>query len=211
VPILFDLFNAIDYGSDSKWFKKPPEVFEREVCVESGLLPTQYCDRTITDYAIKNSSHNRICNTHQPVYVNHEETIQYCTGCLPSDGYERKVYPLYDPELTVWLSENNYNFNKPPRHNPDCQAKFTHNGPRILSPSEDYDYLIEENSGQEIMLLAASDSKAKTHYWYVNDKFYTKCTPGEKIFLEPDNGVIKISCLDDKGRDESVSILVKYF
>jgi penicillin-binding protein 1C len=211
VPLLFDLFNAVDYGSEGEWFKKPREVFDREVCAESGLLPTQYCDRTITDKAIKNSSHNRICNIHQPVYVNHEETIQYCTGCLPSDGYERKVYPLYDPELTVWLSENNYNFNKPPDHNPDCQAKFTHGGPRILSPSEDYDYLIEEDSGQEIMLLAASDSKAKTHYWYVNDRFYTKCEPGEKIFLKPENGENKISCLDDKGRDESISIIVKYF
>jgi penicillin-binding protein 1C len=211
VPLLFDLFNAIDYDSDSKWFKKPREVSEREVCSESGLLPTQYCDRTITDYVIKNSSHNRICNTHQPVYVNPEETIQYCTGCLPADGYERKVYPLFDPELTIWLSENNYNLSNPPKHNPDCQAKFTHNGPRILSPSEDYDYLIEEDSGQEIMLLAASDSKANTHYWYVNDQFYTKCVPGEKIFLKPENGENKISCLDDKGRDESISIIVKYF
>ncbi|MFB3057337.1 MAG: penicillin-binding transpeptidase domain-containing protein [Ignavibacteriaceae bacterium] len=211
VPLLFDLFNAIDYGSDKKWFKKPPEIFNREVCTESGLLPTQYCTKTVTDFAIKNSSHNRICIIHQPVYVNLEESIQYCTGCLPSDGYERKVYPVYDPELTVWLSENNYFFSKPPLHNPDCQAKFTYNGPRILSPSEDYDYLIEEDSGQEIMLLAASDSKAKTHYWYVNDKFYTKCKPGEKIFLKPKNGENKISCLDDKGRDESISILVKYF
>jgi penicillin-binding protein 1C len=118
---------------------------------------------------------------------------------------------VYDPELTVWLSENNYYFKKPPQHNPDCQAKFTHNGPRILSPSEDYDYLIEEDSGQEILLLAASDSKAKTHYWYVNDKFYKKCKPGEKIFLQPENGENKISCLDDKGRDESISILVNYY
>jgi penicillin-binding protein 1C len=80
-----------------------------------------------------------------------------------------------------------------------------------LSPSEDYDYLIEEDSGQEIMLLAASDSKTKTHYWYVNDKFYKKCKPGEKIFLQPETGENKISCLDDKGRDESIKIDVKYY
>lgn len=78
-------------------------------------------------------------------------------------------------------------------------------------PSEDYDYLIEEDSGQEIMLLAASDSKAKTHYWYVNDKFYTKSEPGEKIFLKPEKGENKITCLDDKGKDESVFVVVKYF
>jgi hypothetical protein len=45
----------------------------------------------------------------------------------------------------------------------------------------------------------------------VSDKFYKKCKLGEKIFLNPENGENKISCLDDTGRDESVSILVEYF
>jgi penicillin-binding protein 1C len=101
--------------------------------------------------------------------------------------------------------------NLPPVHNPDCDAKFTQNGPRILSPTEDYEYLVEENSEQEILLLAASDSRVKTHYWYVNDKFYKKCKPGERIFFDPKGNELKITCLDDKGRDESVTINLKYY
>ena len=61
------------------------------------------------------------------------------------------------------------------------------------------------------MLLAASDSKAKYQYWYVNDKFYKKCKPGDKVFIKPDRDKLKITCLDDKGRDESVRIKVKYY
>ncbi len=45
VPLLFDLFNAIDYNSDIKWFEIPDELYTREVCSESGLIPTQYCDK----------------------------------------------------------------------------------------------------------------------------------------------------------------------
>jgi penicillin-binding protein 1C len=113
--------------------------------------------------------------------------------------------------LTVWLSQNNYSFRAPPLHNPDCNSKFEETGPKILSPSEDYEYLVEENSGQEILLLAASDSRVQTHYWYVNDRFFKKCKPGERVFLNPEAKDLKITCLDDKGRDKSVQINVNYY
>jgi penicillin-binding protein 1C len=211
VPLLFDLFSAIDYDSDIKWFDVPEELYERNVCSESGLVPTQYCKSIVKDFAIMDKSHNEVCNIHKPVYVNLDESIQYCTGCLPSSEYKKNVYPVYQPELTVWLSQNNYSFRTPPLHNPDCNSKFAEAGPKILSPSEDYEYLVEENSGQEILLLAASDSRVQTHYWYVNDRFFKKCKPGERVFLNPDAKDLKITCLDDKGRDKSVKVNVKYY
>jgi penicillin-binding protein 1C len=214
VPLLFDLFNAIDYNPNVKWFEIPEDLYTRNVCSESGLIPTQYCTNVIHDFAIKNKSNNEVCNIHKPVYVNLEETIQYCTDCLPSSGYKKVVYPVYQPELTVWLSQNENNFYSPPRHNPDCTAKFTEGGPKILSPSEDYEYFLESpqtNEKQEILLLAASDSRVKTHYWYINDKFYKKCKPGERIFFNPQEKDLKITCLDDKGRDRSIRIEIKYY
>lgn len=210
-PLLFDLFSAIDYDSDIKWFDLPKNLFERNVCSESGLLPTKYCENVTKDYAINDKSHNEICNIHKPVYVNLDQSIQYCTGCLPSSGYKKVVYPVYNPELNVWLSQNKYDFQKPPKHNPYCNSLFSEEGPKILSPTEDYEYLLEQNSGQEILLLAASDSRVQTHYWYVNDKFYRRCKPGERVFLNPKVKDLKITCLDDKGRDKSISINVKYY
>ncbi|MBT8381656.1 MAG: penicillin-binding protein 1C, partial [Ignavibacteria bacterium] len=69
VPLLFDLFSAIDYNSDVKWFEEPEDLYKRNVCSESGLVPTQYCKRVVEDFAIKNKSHNDVCNIHKPVYV----------------------------------------------------------------------------------------------------------------------------------------------
>lgn len=218
VPLLFDLFNAIDlpvrqagYNSDIKWFEKPEELISRKVCSESGLIPTHYCPNVITDFAIKDKSHNQVCDIHKPVYVNLNETIQYCTNCLPASGYKKEVFTVYQPELSVWLYQNKIDYNKPPQHNSECNAKFAEGGPKILSPTEDYEYFLEKNSGQEILLLAASDSRVKTHYWYINDKFYKKCKPGERIFFNPDKNELKITCMDDKGRDEIVHLSVKYY
>ncbi|UCH66780.1 MAG: penicillin-binding protein 1C [Ignavibacterium sp.] len=211
VPLLFDLFNTIDYDTDEKWFDFPDELYKRKVCSESGLLPTKFCSNVIDDFAIEDKSHNEVCNIHNPVYVNLDETIQYCTECLPANNYKKVVYNIYQPELTVWFTENNYNITSPPQHNHNCNAKFSEKGPRILSPTEDYEYFVEENSEQEIVLLAASDGKVNTHYWFVNDEYFGKTKPGNKIFLIPETEELKITCLDDKGRDESVMISVKYY
>ncbi len=211
VPLLFDLFNANDYDSDVKWFEVPEELITREVCSESGMLPTQFCSNTIHDFAIRSQSSNEVCNIHKPVYVNLDESVQYCTGCLPSSDYKKAVYAVYQPELTVWLSKNKYDYHKPPQHNPNCTAKFAEGGPKILSPSEDYEYFLEKNAKQEIMLLAASDSRVKTHYWYVNEKFIKKTKPGERLFYVPEDKELKITCLDDKGRDGRVKVNIKYY
>ena len=211
VPLLFDLFNAIDYNADVKWFDIPDDLYTRDVCSESGLIPTQYCKNVIHDFAIKNKSTNEVCDIHKPVYVNLDETVQYCTDCLPSTGYKKVVYPVYQPELTVWLLQNKNDFHSPPPHNPDCTAKFSEGGPKILSPSDDYEYILEKNAGQEILLLAASDSRVKTHYWYINNKFFKKCKAGERIFFNPNQKDLKITCLDDKGRDRSIRINIKYY
>lgn len=211
VPLLFDLFNAVDYDSEIKWFETPENLTTRRVCSESGLSPTRFCPDVVTDLAIKDKTHNLVCDIHKPVYVNLEETIQYCTGCLPSSGYKKEVFTVYQPELSVWLYQNQYDYHKPPQHNPECTAKFAEGGPKILSPSEDYEYFLEKNSGQEILLLAASDSRVKTHYWYLNGQFYKKCKPGERIFFNPNEKDIRITCLDDKGRDGSVKIEINYY
>ena len=118
---------------------------------------------------------------------------------------------VYSPELTIWLSQNKKDSHSPPHHNPECTAKFAEGGPKILSPSEDYEYFIEKNSGQEILLLAASDSRVKTQYWYVNDKYYRKCKPGDKVFFKPDNMELKVTCLDDKGRDGIVKVKINFY
>lgn len=211
VPLLFDLFNAIDYNSDVKWFNIPDGLTTRKVCSESGLLPTKYCPITITDFYIKDKTNNEVCNIHKPVYVNLDETIQYCMECLPRTNYRKDVFTVYDPALSVWLMQNKYDYKKPPKHNPNCTAKFEEAGPKILSPSEDYEYYVEKNSSQEILLLAASDSRVKTHYWYVNEKFFKKSKPGERVFLTPETKELKITCLDDKGRDGSVKVNIKYY
>ena len=211
VPLLFDLFNSIDAGPDKSWFKKPGTVLSRKVCAETGLLPNKNCTHLVHDYYIANCSLSKYCDLNKEVYVNLVGTISYCPGCLPKSGYKKEYYPFYDPQLKLWYMQNNVAFKKVPLHNPDCQVKFGGKGPVITSPSKDYEYFIEENSGQEILLQAACGSGIKEIYWYIDDKYFKKSSPGKNLFFKPKEGKTKITCLDDKGRDANVLIKVKYY
>lgn len=211
VPLLFELFNALDYNPERNWFKQPDEVYKREVCSQTGLLPSDDCASTDIDFAIKNVSHTNHCNLYQPLYVDTLETVEYCVECLPHDGWKVEKYPVYPAALTLWYNQNGRSYKKPPPHNPDCPAFRSGEGPQIISPSPDYEYLIERGSDTQILLQAASDSRIAVHYWYINDEFYKKSQPGENIFFTPDEGEVKITCLDDKGNESSVRINVAFY
>jgi membrane carboxypeptidase/penicillin-binding protein PbpC len=88
---------------------------------------------------------------------------------------------------------------------------FSGNGPKIISPSADYEYYIEKNSREQLMLVAASDPAIATQYWYINDKFFAKTKPGKKLFFTPVEGSVKITCLDNRGGKMSIKTKITYY
>ena len=211
VPLLFDLFNAIDHNNEGAWFSMPNDCLIREVCSKTGLLPSEYCKNTCDDHYIKNVSHKKVCDLQKEIYVNKDTSWHFCKECLPDSGSITITYPVYPPELTLWYETNGISYKKMPPHYPECDAKFSDKGPVIISPSGDFEYYVEEGAGQKILLQAASQGNVSYHCWYVNDRFFRKSKPGERIFYQPGEGTHKISCIDSKGRTESVTIKVMVY
>jgi len=211
VPLLFDLFNTIDHNNNQIWFSIPDDCLIRDVCSESGLLLSEYCKSKIPDYYIKNVSHKTTCQLRREFYINSDSTISYCKECLPDSGYFTALYPVYPPELSLWYETNGISYAKLPTHSKDCDARFSGKGPVIISPSDNYEYYIEQGTEQEILLQAASETGRQTIYWYINDKYLTKCLSGEKVFFPAKEGRNKISCMDESGNEQRVEIIVKYY
>src|SRR5450631_247586 len=68
-PLLFKIFNTIDYDGGEQWFTKPASLDERMVCSETGLLPGEYCKNLILGYFIPGVSSSRTCAHIQEVLV----------------------------------------------------------------------------------------------------------------------------------------------
>lgn len=210
-PLLFQIFNTIDYNTSSVWFRQPKEVVSRQVCAESGDLPSEYCSNKILDYSIKNISHTQKCIHLKKFYVNLSESMSYCTQCLPVDGYKEKLYSNLAPELISFYELKHILYEKIPTHNPNCTRFFqtANNAPIITNPNNGSEYYLSEKDAQQMQLACQTANDVREVYWYINDRLLQKSSANKPVFFTPSLGKLKISCTDDKGRSSSISVMVK--
>lgn len=209
-PLLFKIFNTIDYDSDEAWFTQPTDCDIRQVCSETGLTPSEHCTSLVTDYFIPLISSNKICDNWQELMISPDEKISYCKSCAPEAGYKKKWFKKVEPDMQAWFEENRIAFQKIPPHNPDCELIFKGAAPLINSPVNGTEYLINKKAPEPLQLICKTANDVSKVYWYINNKFYKSSNAGEKQFFIPEEGPVKISCTDDKGRNRDIKITVKY-
>ncbi|HYG16635.1 MAG TPA: penicillin-binding protein 1C, partial [Bacteroidia bacterium] len=208
-PLLFEIFNKLDYNSSVHWYTPPRKIDIRRVCSHTGDLPADYCTDLIDDYFIPGISRSVTCNHKKWVFVSADSSISYCTSCQPNEGYIRKLYDNMEPELVSYYELNKINYPKIPPHNPACQRVFRENAPQITSPADGTEYLVEKSDPQKILLSAHTPTDVKYIYWYIDDKLFKKTPARQPVFFLPREGKIKISCADDKGRNSDVYVTVE--
>jgi penicillin-binding protein 1C len=209
-PLLFRIFNTIDYDSDEEWFKQPADVDIRQVCSETGLVPSASCTNLVTDYFIPLISSTKPCNNRQEIMISADEKISYCKSCAPLSGYKKKMFRIIEPEMQSWFDENHISYQKVPPHNPDCELIFKGAAPSISFPVNGMEYIINKKDPEPLQLICKTANDVSKVYWYINNKFYRSSDPGQKQFFIPGEGPVKISCTDDKGRNRDIRIMVRY-
>ena len=171
-PLLFKIFNTIDYDSDEEWFTQPKDCDIRQVCSETGFIPADHCTNLVTDYFIPLISSNQACNNWQEIMISPDEKISYCRSCVPETGYKKKWYKITGPEMQSWFEDNRIGYTKIPAHNPDCELIFKGNAPFITFPVNGSEYLISKKSPDPLQLVCKTANDVSKVYWYVNNKFY---------------------------------------
>lgn len=209
-PLLFKIFNTIDYDSNSGWYEPPKDCELRQVCSETGLPPGPYCTNLISDYFIPLVSTTTQCHHLQEIKISADSSVSYCESCAPATGYIKRLYRVIAPEMQDYFNQNGIAYQKIPSHNPDCEKIFKGDGPKITSPLNGNEYYINIKDPEPLQLTAIVGSDVTKIYWYVNDRFYKTTSAGEKQFFIPKEGPVKISCTDDKGRNRNIRIRVKY-
>lgn len=209
-PLLFQLFNAVDYDSPESWYRIPDELDMRYVCSQSGKLPGEFCTDLIIDYFLPGISDASICEHLKKIFINADSTMSYCRSCCPEAGFMEALFPNLAPDIITYYEENHIPFKKIPAHNPDCERLLSGMAPQITSPVDENEYFVNVSDSMEIMLSSHTANDVEEVYWYINDKFYKSASAGENIFFLPAEGRLKISCSDDKGRNTDVVIYVKH-
>lgn len=209
-PLLFKIFNTIDYNSPNDWYNMPKECGIRLVCSETGKLPSDFCKHTIMDYFIPLASPAQYCDNMKEIAVSADEKTSYCKNCQPENGYKKKWFKIIPPEMQNYFDEHRIAYEAVPPHNPDCERVFTEGAPTIRFPVNGTEYLIDKDNPEPLQLNCDVTGDVKKVYWYINNQFLKQADARSKEFFTPDEGRIKISCTDDKGRNTDIWVKVKY-
>jgi penicillin-binding protein 1C len=208
-PLLFQLFNDLDYNSQASWYAIPANCEIRKVCSTSGHLPDYFCEQTRMDYFVPLVSPSVMCTHKREVLLSADESFSYCKNCQPQEGYKKKWYDALHPELVAWYNNEGIAHAKIPGHNPNCERLFVENAPIISFPVDQSEYYISLQNPEPLQLICQSPADVKEVFWYINHQFITKVEAGKKVFFDPPEGAVLISCTDDKGRNSSIKIKVK--
>jgi penicillin-binding protein 1C len=164
----------------------------------------------VTDYFIPLLSPAQKCDNKKEIMVSADEKISYCPHCVPKTGYKKKWYTYIAADMQYWMGENKKPFTAIPVHNADCEIIFKEGAPLITSPTNGSEYLISKKNPEPIQLVCQAGNDVSKVFWYVNDKFVKAGEAATKQFFVPDEGPVKISCTDDKGRNRTIWIKVRY-
>jgi len=208
--LLFKIFNTIDYDADELWFQQPKDCDTRIVCSETGMMPGDHCTDLVTDYFIPMISPAKKCDNEQELMVSSDERISYCKSCMPENGFKYKRYKIIAPEMQQYFEKNKIAYEKIPPHNPECEKIFKEGTPVISSLANGSEYLINKRDPEPLQLSCNTGNDVAKVYWYINDQFYKTCQARSKQFFVPDEGPVKVSCTDDKGRNRDIWIRVRY-
>lgn len=209
-PLLFEVFNAIDYNSPAHWSAPPKTLQRRWVCSETGLLPNTFCINKRMDSYLPGVSTAEVCQHLITVAVSKDESMSYCTACIPNTGYHEATYDNLLPEIMSYYEQQHIPYRKIPAHNPQCERFFA-NGtpPRIIHPTDGLKYVLDVADNDQIMLGCNTAPDVHTVFWYANDVLIGESTPNKRLFFTPIVGKNSIVCVDDKGRQHRIYIEVQ--
>jgi penicillin-binding protein 1C len=208
-PLLFKIFNTIDYDSEGDWFTPPEGIGQRQVCPETGRVPGLLCTGRVLDYFLPLYSSTQPCAHLEEIRVAPDERLSYCSQCAPETGYKRKAFRVLPPDLQAFYTASGTALEAVPPHNPACEKIFKGEGPKITAPRDGSEYYLSARNPEPLQLAAAVSGDVGRLHWYINDRYYKSAAAGEKLFFLPEEGPVKISCTDDKGRNRDIRIQVR--
>jgi penicillin-binding protein 1C len=130
-PIWNEFMRTVLYGTPVYDFAVPPGVERHQVCITSGLLPTEHCPKRIWEWFIAGTEPNTYDTFYQPFEID-TRTGQLATNDTPDDFRETEVFLVLPPEARDWAARNGLPV--PPIGAVQVQGQQEEHKVRLLSP-----------------------------------------------------------------------------
>ena len=205
-PLFFQIVDGVraDHPDLQEPDRRPPADLRRvEICLASGELPNRWCPQKGKTWFIPGKSPIRVSNVHRPVMIDMATGLP---ACAPYAGkhVREEVFEFWPSDLQLVFAQAGIPRRKPPQ-NPDCAGTLEGDPPQITSPlrGSAYTMRLTQSDRSGIAFNATTDADAHTVYWFVDDAYIGRSTPGEPLYWRPTAaGQYRVRAVDDRSRSD---------
>jgi membrane peptidoglycan carboxypeptidase len=119
-------------------WSRPRGLVDVRVDAISGLLPTEYSERIISELFLEGTEPTQRDNVHQVFRINRENG-KLATVYTPPELVEERVYEIYPPVANDWIRENS--IPQPPTEYDDSIGPAINAGPVAFISPRPYEYI----------------------------------------------------------------------
>ncbi len=207
-PLFFQIIDALraeHVHLQEPILAMPANLKRVQICLASGQLPNQWCPQTGWTWFIPGKSPIKVSNVHRPVVIDDATGKPACPPYAAARTHV-EIYEFWPSDLQQVFAQAGMPRRMPPQ-NPDCEGAGQPMGdpPRITSPlrGSSYAMRLRQPEQQQIAFSATADADTHALYWFVNDAYIGRSTPGVSLFWQPQTaGHYAVRVVDDHGRGD---------
>ncbi len=137
-PIWHDVMLEFHKDKPVEEWQRPPGLVDARVDAVSGLLPTDYTERSAYEIFLEGTVPTQKDNVHQVFRINRENG-KLATVYTPPELIEERVYEVYPPVAQDWARENG--IPQPPTEYDDSIGPAINAGPVAFINPRPYEYV----------------------------------------------------------------------
>jgi penicillin-binding protein 1C len=214
-PLFFQIIDAVE--ADRPTLAEPnrplPGNLKRvEICLASGGLPNAWCPQKGFTWFIPGKSPIHVSNVHRPVTIDDATGLPACPPYADKQTHT-EIYEFWPSDLQQVFAQAGIPRRKPP-HNASCDNAGMADGdpPQILSPlrGSAYTLRLTQDDRNRIAFNASADADSRAIYWFVDEAYVGRSSPGEALFWVPQTaGDYRVRAVDDRGRSDERQLAVR--
>jgi len=207
-PILFDLFNSLDYTEEDVWFSEPEyDLQEIECCMESGYPANPLCPKTFTAKKPLVSHMPGVCPYHKRYLVDKFSGKSVCSLCWSHADMEWQTRYIVPASVRHILTHQGYDMDIIPGHFELCSSSEDQNRLEITYPVDGIKILIPrdlDGNFENIVFAARHHQPASNLFWYLNGNLVGNTRGDHSLSLKLDKGIFRLTVQDEEGFSKTV-------
>jgi len=210
-PLLFQAFGHLN--TSGVWFEQPyEEENEVNLCTLSGMRAGEFCSTTSIASLPENASKSSLCEYHQRVYLNLEETEQLSLNCASMDEIIEKNWFIAPPLAEKYYKMRHPNYQSLPTFRPGCGIEVQTRLMDIIYPKKESTIDVPKGFTGEyehVILEATHRLPNAVIHWHLNEQYLGFTESIHQIKCVPTSGENVLKLIDQEGNSKLLQFMVK--